>query len=157
MRFARLKFDGRISYHCDRQAQYHCRGSDNITLSDCEAYNHSAFVSTNAMLAKARTENFHPLSFSVCIRFRVLLYHRSPFQGGVFCGQRPRESARLSQLCMVCRFIETARQATPTGRRRILLQRMRTTPAGKCSPIAVMHSAQVHRNGEAGNARRKIV
>ena len=55
---------------------------NNITLTR-SAYHFqfdTAFVSTNAMLAKTRTENFHPLSFSVCIRFLVLLYRRYPLE-----------------------------------------------------------------------------
>ena len=55
---------------CD-SALFHILREQNISLS--------AFAPTNAMLAKERTENFHSLSFSVCIRFFVLLYLRSPF------------------------------------------------------------------------------
>ena len=64
-----------------------------------------------------------------------------------------KEDRELSLSVLFClySFSRTALSLVSLPRGRFL----RATPAGKCSPIAVMHGAQVHRNGEVGNAHRK--
>ena len=56
------------------------------------------------MLAKARTENFHPLSFSVCIRFLVLLYHRSPFGEALFPVHLTAPKLQLGKIRLLLSF-----------------------------------------------------